>query len=127
MTERAPTSRTTLAEAVLAWLATLLSCAYLYWAYTTLARGTGALVKALGSRVAELPASAQFVLQHHVWLYPVVLGSTAVLLVAKEFVLRSKRLTLALTLVIALIALFVTDSLKTLVLSPLVEMLAKCQ
>jgi hypothetical protein len=127
MIERAPTSRTTLAEAVLAWLATLLSCAYLYWAYTTLASGTGALAKALGPRATELPASAQFVLQHHVWLYPVVLGSTALLLVAKEFVLRSKRVTLALTLVIALVALFVTDSLKMLVLSPLVEMLAKCQ
>jgi hypothetical protein len=114
-------------EGVLAWLATLLSCAYLYWAYTTLASGTAALVKALGPRAAELPASAQFVLRHHVWLYPAVLGSTALLLVAKELVLRSKRVTLPLTLAIALVALFVTDSLKTLLLSPLVEMLAKCR
>jgi hypothetical protein len=42
-------------------------------------------------------------------------------------VLRSKRVSLTLTFAIALIALFVTDSLKTLLLSPLVDMLSKCR
>lgn len=127
MAERAPNAGSTLVEIVLAWLATLLSCAYLYWAYTTLASGTAALEGALGPRAAELPGPTRFVLDHHVWLYPVVLGSTALLLLAKEIVLRNKRLTLALTLAIALVALFVTDSFKTLLLSPLVEILAKCR
>jgi hypothetical protein len=127
MSERAPNTGSTLPEAVLAWMATLLSCAYLYWAYTTLASGTTALESALGPREAQLPGPTRFVLDHHVWLYPVVLGSTALLLVAKEIVLRSKRLTLALTLSIALVSLFVADSFKTLLLAPLVEILAKCR
>jgi hypothetical protein len=127
MSERAPAAGSTLTESVLAWLATLLSCAYLYWTYTMLAGGTTALGSALGPMVADLPGSTRFVLDHQVWLYPAVLGSTALLLVAKELVLRSKRVSLALTFAIALIALFVTDSLKTLLLSPLVDMLSKCR
>jgi len=111
------------AEAVLAWVATLGSCAYLYWAYTVLARHTAAFGGAIAAAGGDLPDSARFVLDHHGWLYPLMFGSTAVLLVVKELTLANKRLTLALTLVIALVTLFVVDSVKALLFLPLLKLL----
>jgi len=123
MKDRAPAAKSTVAETVLAWLATVLSCAYLYWAYTVLAKHSGTLQNLLESRGGELPSPAAFLLNHHVWLYPAIFGSTALLLVAKELGLHNKRLSLTLTLMIVLITLFVVDSLKMLLFLPLLDML----
>ena len=125
--DRGPVARSTLPEILLAWLATLASCAYLYWAYTVMVRHTAAFEEALGPVAAELPGATRFLLAHRVWLYPAVFGTTGLLLVAKELVLRNKRLTLVLTFAVALVALFVVDSYRTLLFSPLLEMASKCR
>ena len=123
MNDRDPAAKDTFVETLLAWVATALSCAYLYWAYTVLARNSAALKNVLDSTGGELSSPATLLLKHYVWLYPAIFGSTALLLIAKELTLKNKRLTLAVTLLVALITLFVVDSLRMLLFSPLLDML----
>jgi len=121
--ERPPAPAGTRAETVLAWVATLGSCGYLYWAYTVLQRHTVALGSAIDAAGGDLTSPARVVLDHHAWLYPLIFGSTAILLVTKELTLANKRLTLALTFVIALVTLFVVDSVRALLFVPLLKLL----
>lgn len=82
----------------------------------------GGMVHSLG---AEVPGPTAFVLAHHGWLYPILFGGAAVLVVAKEVWIADKRLSAAATFAIALGVLWVSDYLKTLLFEPLLGLFEK--
>ena len=112
-------------ELLLAWAADVLSVLYFGWNYLSLSRHTtafGAIILNLG---AEIPPPTAFVLAHHAWLYPALFGGAVVLVVAKEAWVRDKRVSVALTFLIALLVLWISDYLKSVFFLPLLDVMGK--
>lgn len=91
----------------LAWGATVWTCLYAVYLTGVLLRhtaGIAGLLDGLGAGLgADLEAPA-FLFAHYRWLYPTVIAAVAALVVAKEFWIRDKRVSLVVTLA-AVIAL----------------------
>lgn len=125
MSDHSGTATSTGFETLVAWLATCLSCAYYLWAYAVLSRHSSAFKSAFAGMGAEIPAPTRFIVENQAWLYPAIFGAAAVLLLAKELALHNKRLSLAITLLVALITLFVVDSIKTVLFFPVLNLFEK--
>jgi hypothetical protein len=108
-----------------AWIATGLSCLYYLWAYTVLTRHAAAFKAAFAGLGSDLPAPAQMLVDNQSWLYPALFGVAAFLVVAKEASLSNKRLSLVITLVVALVVIFIVDAIKTTLFLPLLDMFEK--
>lgn len=112
-------------ERRLAWAADVVSVLYFGWNYSVLSRhtaGFGSMIHSLG---AEVPGSTAFVLAHHAWLYPILFGGAAVLVVAKEIWMDDKRLSVAVTFAIALVILWISDYFKTVLFYPMLGLFEK--
>lgn len=85
----------------IAWFATVGVCLYLGWRClqsTWRTRLFDALLQGLGQPVSGVEA---FLLRHYLWIYPMLFGGAVLFLLAKEVVMTDKRLSLALTLAVA--------------------------
>ncbi len=109
----APPLSSEASEKALAWSATVLSCMYYVAGYGALAGYSRDLNRNLESLGYYTPG----VLVHHAWLYPLLFGGAAAIVLAKEFLLRNKRLSLTFTLAVALFVLLAVDWIKSVFLS----------
>jgi hypothetical protein len=112
-------------ERVLVWLANGFSCLYFAWSYVSLIRYTKVFTTLFGSLGVELPASTRFVIASHFWLYPCLFVGGGALLIAKEFMISDKRLSLLITLLVALLALLAVDWIKNVFTLPLLDLAQK--
>src|SRR5437867_12943719 len=85
-----------------AWDASTFVSLCCIYACVVLVQSTGIfreLFKGLG---VELPLATRFLIATYTWLYPLLYLGAAVLVIAKEFILRDMRLRLATTVVVFL-------------------------
>jgi uncharacterized membrane protein YeaQ/YmgE (transglycosylase-associated protein family) len=82
----------------------------------------GSLLEGLG---AELPASTKFVVAHGGWLYPLVFGGLIGVLTAKELLVQDKRLSAMLTVLVTIVAQFLSQWLLTPYFLPLFGLMDK--
>jgi hypothetical protein len=112
-------------EKMLAWFASGLSCLYFAWSYVSLARYTKVFVNYFGYLGVEPPALTRFVIASHFWLYPALFFGAGAFVIAKEFIIHDKRISLLMTLVVALVAILAVDWIKNVFTLPLLDLVQK--
>jgi hypothetical protein len=115
----------TTSEGRLAWVSDLIACLYFGWLYLVLARHTSTFVGAFEGLGAQLPASTAFLVRHYWWFYPAFLGGAGVFVVAKEWWIRDKRVSTALTFTVALLVQAITDHCREMLFRPLLDIMQK--
>lgn len=73
----------------------------------------------------ELPQATRLLIATYSWLYPLLFGGAAALVVAKEFVLRDVRHRLAVTLIIFVAAVFSAGLVQKVLYLPLLDLVQK--
>jgi type II secretory pathway component PulF len=112
-------------EAVLAWTGTIVAALYFAWRGTTVFRATRtfrAMFEGLG---AELPAATRLVVAYRVWILAIVFVLPALFVLGKEFVVRDKRTSMMITMLVVIVFLFVVDLLVTAYYLPLFSLIDK--
>jgi len=105
---------------IVAWAWSLLACGYFAWAYFDLTGFTQTLSQFYAGLDAALPLWVRFVLASRVYVYPLLFGSAAMIVVLKEIIMRDKIVSLVTTLA-AMLAVFATASLiKMTLYSPII-------
>ena len=110
---------------MIAWFASVFSFLYYIWLYATLSRQTEIIIESLPNMSVELPASTRLLILFRFWLYPLLFLGSGILLITKEFFVRDKRLSLIFTLAVAVLVLFVTNSIKDSLFLPFVALVEK--
>jgi hypothetical protein len=109
----------------LAWLASVLVSLCSVWMCVTLARSTkifGELFKGLG---VEPPSATRFLVATYSWLYPIVFIGSAILVIAKEFILRDVQRRLAVTVIIFIVAMSSAGLAQYILNLPLLDLVQK--
>jgi hypothetical protein len=112
-------------ESALAWAGTTVSVLYFAWRGTTLFRVTRtfrAMFEGLG---AQLPLATRLAVEYRVWILSIVFGLPALFVLAKEFVVRDKRTSMMMTMLVVITVLFLADLLVTIYYLPLFSMIEK--
>lgn len=112
-------------DAIIAWFAVGISCAYFIWSYISLETSTKVFQTLFTGLGVEFPVPTRFVIASHSWLYPLLFCGAGALTIAKEFVIRDRRTSLLLTLVISLLVLFSTDWIRQVFTLPLLDLVQK--
>ena len=73
----------------------------------------------------DLPHPTQVLINHANWIYPVSFGGIVAILIAKEVVMRDKRLSTMLTFLIAMGAQFLGHWMTTVYYLPLFDLIRK--
>jgi hypothetical protein len=107
---------------ILTWSVTIVACAYIAWIGITLYRSTGAFRGLFASLNAQLPAVTSFVVNNYQWYYPGLFGGAVALLLAKQFFIRDKWKSLALTFATIALAHFAANGVIQALYRPLFEM-----
>jgi hypothetical protein len=109
----------------LAWVASVLVSLCSVWMCVILARSTGIfgeLFKGLG---VEPPSATRFLVATYSWLYPIVFIGSAILVIAKEFMLRDVQRRLAVTVIIFVVAMSSAGLAQYLLSEPLLDLVQK--
>ncbi len=110
-------------ESFISWTTDIFAAAYLLWMGYSLRAGTanlGHLYEGLG---ADLPVFTRFLVQQGGWFYPLVFGFFTLIVFAKEFVIRDKRISTMVTFLLAILGQFVWHWMTTLFFYPMVELI----
>lgn len=110
---------------ILAWVWSLLACAFFAWAYFTLTFFTKTLSDLYAGLDVPLPLSVRLVLATRVYLYPLFFAGAAIFVVVKEITMRNKIVSLATTLGAMLGAWAVTGWIEVILYSPIVDLSQK--
>ena len=110
---------------IVAWAWSLLACAFFAWAYFHLAAFTRTMSDLYPGLGVQLPLSVRLVLGTCGYVYPFVLGSTAILVVVKEIIMRNKIVSLATTLAAMLVVSAAIGWLQVILYSPIVDLAEK--
>jgi hypothetical protein len=83
---------------VFTWTATALACAYIVWSGTMLYLSTPKFINLYSSLSVELPLSTRIVSAVYRFAYPLLFGGATALVIAKQFCVRKKWISLGITL-----------------------------
>jgi len=86
---------------IYSWACTLLSCCYFGWAYLRLNFATRAFGDLYSSLNVNLPLATQFLFSNRSWFSPILFLGTGVMLVAKEVLVRNKKICLVVSSIAA--------------------------
>ena len=112
-------------EHAIAWITTVLGSLYCWWMGFHQWRSTGtfgAMYEGLGS---DLPTATRFLVDHRTWIYPVCFGALVAILIAKEMVMRDKRLSTMVTFLVTIAAQFLAQWMMTVYYLPLFDLINK--
>jgi cellulose synthase/poly-beta-1,6-N-acetylglucosamine synthase-like glycosyltransferase len=110
---------------VFTWIATILACAYILWSGTMLYLATPRFADLYSSLNAELPLPTRIVLAVYRFAYPLLfLGATA-LVIAKQFYVREKWVSLSITLGAVLVVEIMSRGTIWALYRPIFEMTEK--
>ena len=112
-------------ETALAWSATGLALLYFAWRGVMLFRATsafGAMFEGLG---ADLPAATRFAVDHRAAVLALVCGLPALVVLVKEPLIRDKRTSTMVTMLVVIAALIAVDVLVTVYYLPLFDLIGK--
>lgn len=109
----------------LGWVASMLVCLGCLWTCLVLVSSMGIFNTMFQGLGVELPGATRFLLATYLWLFPIFLVGAAILVIAKEFVMRDVRGRLAATLVIFVTAASFVGLVVFVLYLPLLELVRK--
>jgi len=109
----------------LAWVAALLVSLCCICACLFLLGSTGIFTELFKGLGVELPAPTRFLIETYSWLYPLLFVGAALLVIAKEFLLRDVRRRLATTVIIFVAAVSWVGLVQYALYLPLLDLVKK--
>jgi hypothetical protein len=110
---------------VFTWTATIMACAYIAWSGTMLYFSTPIFINMFKSMGVELQGPAWFVMQNYYWSYPILFAGPAALVLAKQFYVREKWISLSITLAAVLVVDIISRGIVWGLYRPLFDMMDK--
>ena len=110
---------------VFTWVATILACAYILWSGTMLYLAIPSFIGMYSSMGVELPLPTRIVIAFYRFAYPALLGGTAALVIAKQFFVREKWVSLSITLVAVVMVDIISRGIIWALYQPLFDMMEK--
>ena len=110
---------------VFTWSATILACAYFAWIGASLYYSTSVFKNMFVSMGVELHGPTLIVIASYPWLYPILFGGAAALVVIKQFFVRQKWVSLTITLAAAVVVDVISSGIVRALYSPLVDLMEK--
>jgi hypothetical protein len=110
---------------VLTWTATILACAYFTWIGAHLYRSTPIFINMFKSMGLELQGPAWFAMRNYYWTYPVLFAGAAAVVLAKQFYIREKWISLTITLAATLVVEVASNGIVRALYSPLFDFMEK--
>ena len=86
---------------VLTWIVTILACTYIGWIGISLYYSTPIFINMYTSMGVELSLSLKIFIAGYRWMYPILFGGIATLVITKQFFVRDKWFSVSLTLAAA--------------------------
>jgi hypothetical protein len=112
-------------EQRVAWATTILGCLYCGWMGLHLWRSTGAFGAMFAGLGSELPVTTRVLVDYRNWIYPGCFGAVVALLIAKELIVRDKRLSTMLTFLLTIATQFMGHWMTTVYYLPLFDLINK--
>ncbi len=110
---------------IFTWTATILACGYIVWSGTMLYLATPTFIDMYKSMGVELPLPTKIVIAFYRFVYPVLFGGAAALVIAKQFFVRKKWVSLSITLAAALVMDIIIRGIVWALYRPLFDMAEK--
>jgi len=110
---------------IFTWTATILACAYILWSGTMLYLAIPSFIGMYSSMGVELPLPARIVITFYRFAYPALLGGAAALVIAKQFFVREKWVSLSITLVAVVTVDIISRGIIWALYQPLFDMMEK--
>lgn len=110
-------------ERTLAWAGSIVAVVYFLYRGTTIflaAAGFEIMFDGLG---APLPAATQFAVDHRLPILAILFGLPTVVIVAKEWFIRDKRISMMVTMLIVILVAFGVDILIAVYYLPLMDLI----
>jgi hypothetical protein len=110
---------------ILTWIVTVLACAYIIWLGGTLYYSTPIFINMYKSMGVELLGPSWFVMQNYYWSYPILFAGAAALVIAKQFFVRQKWISLTITLAAVVVVDVVSRGIVRALYRPLLDYMEK--
>jgi hypothetical protein len=88
-------------------------------------RSTGVFVAMFEGLGSELPLATRILVDHRSWIYPGCFGGVVALMIAKELMVRDKRLSTMLTFLMTIATQFLGHWMTTVYYLPLFDLIKK--
>jgi len=112
-------------ERWVAWATNVVGCLYCCWMGFHLWRSTGTFGAMFAGLGSDLPTATRILVDYRSWIYPGCFGAFVAILVAKELLIRDKRLSTMLTLLVTITAQFLAQWMTTVYYLPLFDLINK--
>ena len=110
---------------IFTWTATVLACAYIFWSGTMLYLATPKFIDMFSSMGVDLPLPTKIVIGFYRFAYPVLFGGAAALVIAKQFFVREKWVSLSITLAAIVMVNIISGGTVWALYQPLFDMMEK--
>jgi hypothetical protein len=112
-------------ESVATWIATAFACAYIVWNGASLYYATSVFVKMFIAMNLNLHDPVLAFVANYRWLYPILFGGAMVLVIAKQFFVRNKIVSLTVTFCITVAVAIMGDAIVKALYHPMFDMIQK--
>jgi hypothetical protein len=109
---------------VVTWIAAILASFYFLWVGKSLYQSTPVFINMYKSMGVELGSAGLFVIRAYRWIYPILFGGAAALVIAKQFFVR-KWVSLATTLAVTVAVDLISRGIVQTLYSPLLDVMEK--
>jgi hypothetical protein len=110
---------------ILTWIMTVLACAYIGWIGISLYYSTQVFINMYTSMGVELRLSAKILIGFYRFMYPIMFGGIAALVITKQFFVRNKWFSVSLTLAAAVAVGLVGEGISRALYRPLLDYMEK--
>jgi hypothetical protein len=110
---------------LLTWAVTIAACAYFVWSGISLYYSVGIFANMFASMGVALHLSTMLVLGSYRLFLPLVFGGAVVMVIGKQFFVRDKWTSLAITLGVTVVLEFVSNVVVQALYSPLYDLVDK--
>jgi hypothetical protein len=110
---------------ILTWIVTILAFAYIMWTGISLYRSTPIFINMYTSMGVDLHLSTRLLIEFYRFMYPVLFGGMAALVITKQFFVRDKWMSVSVTLAATVAASLISSSIVSALYQPLFDMAEK--
>lgn len=110
---------------ILTWIVTILACAYICWIGISLYYSTPIFINMYTSMGVELSLPLRIFIAGYHWMYPILFGGVAALVITKQFFVRDKWFSVSLTLAAAVAVGLIGYGIVRTLYQPLFDLIEK--
>jgi hypothetical protein len=110
---------------IFTWIVTVLACAYIAWLGASLYHSTRVFIDLYISIGVEFLLSTKLLISFYRFLYPIIFGGMAALVITKQFFVRDKWASVSVTLAATLAASLIGDAIVKALYHPLFNLMER--